>query len=627
MMRKSPGPLLALLVGAMLFSGSTAESAAASQLPVRSAVPAESRWSLEDIYPSDDAWQADFDRLKSLLPKMASFQGTLDKSAENLYHCLALRDEIGITSGKVFAYARMRRDENTADNKYQAMTSRIESLLAETGAAMAFIEPELLALPEESLNGFRSFEPRLAPYAFYFDNLLRQKKHVLSPAEESLLSKMSEVGHAPENIFTMLARADLKFPDIKDEHGKQVQLSEGRYRTFIMSADRTVRQNAFHELFSTYNKYRNTWAATLGGSVKKNIFYANARKYDSALAAALESDNVPVSVYTRLIDTVSENLAPLHRYVALKKKVLGLSEIHMYDLYVPLVPDMHIALAYADAKTLVRNGLTPLGEEYGKVLDTAMASRWIDVYENQGKQSGAYSWGVFGAHPFVLLNYNNRLEDAMTLAHELGHSLHSYYSNANQPYPTHDYTIFSAEVASTTNETLLLDHQLKTTTDRKKKLYLLNEYLETIRTTVFRQTMFAEFEMNLYAKAEAGEAITADLLDSMWHELNVKYYGPEMVVDQDINIEWARIPHFYYNFYVYQYVTGFSAANALASQILAEGEPARERYLRFLQSGGSDYSLNLLNAAGVDMSSPEPVKITIDRFNRLLDEMEALLAK
>lgn len=626
-MRKTPSPFFALLVGAMLFSCSSSESAEAAQLPVRSAIPAESRWSLEDIYPSDEAWQSDFDRIKTLMPQIASYQGKLDQSAANLFDCLTLRDELGITSGKVFAYARMRRDENTADSKYQAMTSRTESLLAEAGAATAFIEPDILSMPDEKLALLRQNDPRLAPYSFYFENLLRQKKHILSPAEESLLSKMSEVGHAPENIFTMLARADLKFPEIKDEKGKMVHLSEGRYRTFIMSADRGVRQEAFQKLFSTYNQYRNTWAATLGGSVKKNIFYASARKYDSALAAALESDNVPVSVYTRLIDTVSENLGPLHRYVALKKKILGLNEIHMYDLYVPLVPDMHITLPYEEARTLVKNGLTPLGEEYAGLLDKALSSRWIDVYENQGKQSGAYSWGVYGTHPFILLNYNNRLEDAMTLAHELGHSMHSYHSNSTQPYATHDYTIFSAEVASTTNETLLLDYQLKNTTNRKKKLYLLNEYLETIRTTVFRQTMFAEFEMNLYARAESGEAITADMLDAMWHDLNVKYYGPQMVVDKEIDVEWSRIPHFYYNFYVYQYVTGFSAANALATQILTEGEPARIRYLNFLKSGGSDYSLNLLQKAGVDMSSPEPVKITIDRFNHLIDEMEKLFAE
>jgi oligoendopeptidase F len=626
-MRKNQSPFVALLVGAMLFSCAGSESVEASKLPARSEVPAESRWKLEDIYPTDAAWQADFDRLKPLSEKIASYQGKLNQSSAILFECLSLRDELGLTSGKVFAYARMRRDENTANSHYQALTSRTESLLAEVGAATAFIEPDILAMPAEKLASFRQEETRLLPYAFYFENLLRQKKHVLSPAEESLLSKMSEIGHSPENIFTMLARADMKFPEIKDEKGQITELSEGRYRTFIMSPNRNVRQESFQKLFATYAQYRNTFAATLGGTVKKNIFYASSRKYDSAIAAALESDNVPVSVYNRLVDTVNENLAPLHRYVALKKKVLKLDEMHMYDLYTPLVPDAHIKMNYEEARTLVQQGLHPLGEEYGKVLDQALSSRWVDIYENQGKQSGAYSWGVYGVHPFVLLNFNHRLEDAMTLAHELGHSLHSYYSNSTQPYATHDYTIFSAEVASTTNETLLLDHLMKTTTDPKRKMYLLNEYLESVRTTVFRQAMFAEFERDLYARAEKGEAITADMLDAMWHDLNVKYYGPQMVVDKELNAEWSRIPHFYYNFYVYQYVTGFSAANALASQILNEGEPARARYVNFLKSGGSDYSIELLKKAGVDMSSPEPVRITIQRFEQRLGELEKLLAQ
>ncbi|NMC31504.1 MAG: oligoendopeptidase F [Veillonellaceae bacterium] len=626
-MRKNQSPFVALLVGAMLFSCAGAESAAAATLPARNEIPVDSRWKLEDIYPSDDAWQADFDRLKPLAARISSYQGKLDQSAAMLLECLSLRDELGVTSGKVFAYARMRRDEDTANSHYQALTSRTESLLAEVGAATAFIEPEILAMPAEKLAGLRQSEPKLAPYGFYFENLLRQKNHILSPAEEALLSKMAEVGQSPENIFTMLARADMKFPEIKDENGRPAQLSEGRYRTYIMSPDRNVRREAFEKLFATYSQYRNTFAATLGGTVKKNIFYAGVRKYDSAIAAALESDNVPVAVYDRLVDTVNENLAPLHRYVALKKKALKLDEMHMYDLYTPLVPDAHIKMNYEEARALVQQGLHPLGAEYGKILDQALSSRWVDIYENQGKQSGAYSWGVYGVHPFVLLNFNHRLEDAMTLAHELGHSLHSYYSNSTQPYATHDYTIFSAEVASTTNETLLLDHLLKTTTDPKKKMYLLNEYLESIRTTVFRQAMFAEFERDLYARAEKGEAITADMLDAMWHSLNVKYYGPQMIVDKEVNAEWSRIPHFYYNFYVYQYVTGFSAANALASQILTEGEPARSRYLNFLKSGGSDYSLELLKKAGVDMSSPEPIRITIQRFEKLLGELETLLAQ
>lgn len=624
-MQKKPSPFLALVVGAMLFSCAGGEAAAASKLPTRSEIPAESRWNLTDIYPGDEAWETDFDQLKTLGDKIAAYQGKLDQSGSTLLECLELRDQIGITGGKLFAYARMHRDEDSANSKYQGMTSRVETLFAKVGASTAFIEPDILAIPAEKLAALRQDEPKLAPYGFYFENLLRQKLHVLSPAEEALLSRISEVAEAPQTIFTMLARADIKFPEVKDDQGRMVQLSEGRYRSFVMSPNRSVRQEAFQKLFATYAQYRNTMAATLGGSVKKNMFYAQARKYDSAITAALEPDNVPVAVYNNLINTVNENLGPLHRYVGLKKKSLGLDEMHMYDLYVPMVRDVHITMPYEEARSLIQKGLAPLGEEYNSILEKALSSRWVDIYENKGKQSGAYSWGVYGVHPFILMNYNHRLEDAMTLAHELGHSLHSYYSNSTQPYATHDYTIFSAEVASTTNETLLLDHLLKTTTDKKKKMYLLNEYLESVRTTVFRQAMFAEFERDLYARAEAGEAITADMLDDMWSKLNVKYYGPQMVVDKEIVSEWSRIPHFYYNFYVYKYVIGFSAANALASQILTEGEPARKRYIQFLQSGGSDYSIDLLKKAGVDMSSPEPIKITIQRFERMLGELEKLL--
>lgn len=624
-MSMKPNPIIALLFGAMLFTCPSGEAADTTKLPDRNQIPAEYKWKLDHIYATDEAWQVDFDRLKTLMPKIAAFKGQLKSSPTSLSGCLELRDEIGITSGKVFAYARMRRDENTANSQYQAMTSRAETLLAEMGAVTSFIEPEILEISEETLKSIRAADPKLSVYNFYFDELIRQKQHVLSPAEEAILAGVSEVAQSPYNIFTMLSRADMKFPEITDEKGKQIQLSEGRYRSFIMSADRKVRENAFHAMFATYGQYRNTMAGTLSGTVKKNSFFAKTRKYDSSLTAALEPDNVPTAVYTQLIDAVHKNLGPLHRYVALKKKALGLKEMHMYDLYVPLVRNVHIEVPYKDSAAMVKAGLTALGPDYAELLDKALTSGWIDVYENKGKQSGGYSWGVYGTHPFILLNYNNRMEDVMTLAHELGHALHSYQSNSSQPYATHDYTIFSAEVASITNETLLMDHLLKTTTDKQKKLYLINEYLESVRTTVYRQTMFAEFEKKLYEVAESGEAITADLLDSIWHDLNVTYFGPEMVVDKDIDAEWARIPHFYYNFYVYQYVTGFSAANALAQQILTEGDPARTRYIEFLKSGGSDHSLSLLKKAGVDMSSPRPIEITLQRFNQRLDELEKLL--
>ncbi|MDD4601547.1 Oligoendopeptidase F, plasmid [bioreactor metagenome] len=621
--------LIPFLLSAFLFSNSAADAAAAdnSRVPERSELPSESKWRLEDIYISETAWQKDFDNLKQTLPKMTSYKGKLADSSQSLLACLKLRDEIGIMSGKLYAFARMHRDENTADAKYQALTGKTEALLAEAGAATSFIEPEILAMPDELLIKYRDNESGLKEYSFYFEDLLRQKKHVLSPAEEELLSRTSEMSQTPENVFNMLAHADITFPDTLGENGKPVQLSEGRYSNLIRSENREVRKAAFTNLFSTYDKYRNTFAATLSGNVKKNVFYSRVRKYNSTLESALEGDNVPTEVYDNLINTVHDNLEPLHRYVSLKKKVLKLDEIHMYDLYTPLAQDVKFDIPYSKGLELVRAGVAPLGSEYGEILDKGLTSGWTDVYENKGKQTGAYSWGVYGAHPFVLLNYHDRYDDVSTVAHEMGHAIHSYYSQKNQPYITSGYTTFCAEVASTTNEVLLLDHMLKTTQDKQKRLFLINQYLELVRATVYRQTMFAEFEKLLYQKAEDGETITADLLDTMWRDLNTKYYGPAMVVDDEIAVEWARIPHFYWHFYVYQYVTGYSAATTLAEKMLTEGEPAQKRYIEFLKSGGSDYSLNILKEAGVDMSSPKPVEITLNKFSAMLDELEKMISK
>jgi oligoendopeptidase F len=615
------------LTAAMFFENMADKTTAQkySHVPDRSEIPTQYHWNLADIYTTDELWQADFEKLKASLPNQEQYKGKLTDSAQNLLACLKERDEIGITSSKLYAFARMHRDENTAIDKYQSLTGKVEALLAEASAATSFIEPEIIAMSEKTLTKFRQEESGLATYDFYFQNLARQKSHVLSPAEEEILSRAAEVTQASENIFNMLAHADMKFPQIMDEEGNCVQLSEGRYSLFIRSSDRKVRQQAFTHLFATYNQYRNTFAATLGGSVKKDIFYAKLRKYNSTLESELEGDNIPTEVYDNLITTVHNNLAPLHRYVALKKKALRLDEIHMYDLYTPLIGDVKMTMPYEEGLKLVRTALTPLGPEYASILDKGLTSGWIDVYENQGKQTGAYSWGNYGTHPFVLLNYNDRYDAVSTLAHEMGHAIHSYYSQANQPYATSSYTTFCAEVASTTNEILLLNHMLETTSDKRQKLYLINQYLELVRATVYRQTMFAEFERLLYQKAESGETITADMLDSMWHELNTTYYGSGIVVDKEIDAEWARIPHFYSGFYVYQYVTGYSAATTLAEKVLHEGETAQQNYIDFLKSGGSDYSLNLLKLAGVDMSSPKPVKLTLTKFTSMLDELEKLL--
>ncbi|SFL33287.1 oligoendopeptidase F [Pelosinus propionicus] len=621
--------ILPLPLTKMQYSNTRGDAAAgeASHVPSRSEIPDQYKWCLEDIYANDDLWQQDFNTLKSRLKEITQYTGTLKNSSQDLLACLKERDELGIISGKLYAFARMHKDENTSDTKYQGMTGKLESLLAEAGAATAFIEPEILALPDEILTTFRQQEEGLKEYNFYFDNLARQKKHVLSPKEEAILSKISDITQASENTFNMLAHADMEFPKTIDEQGQMVQLSEGRYSLFIRSKDRNVRQQAFVNLFTTYNRYRNTFASTLNGNVKQNVFYAKTRNYASTLDSALKGDNVPTDVYDNLIATVRKNLAPLQRYVALKKKFLQLTDIHMYDLYTPLAKEVKFPFPYEEGLKLVCTALKPLGSEYNQILDTGLTSGWIDVYENKGKQTGAYSWGNYGTHPFVLLNYNNRYDDVSTLAHEMGHAIHSYYSQENQPYATSAYTIFCAEVASTTNEILLLHHMLNTTTDKNIKLYLINQYLEQIRATIYRQTMFAEFEKNIYELSEEGETLTADCLATLWHDLNVTYYGSNIIVDKELDIEWARIPHFYSEFYVYQYVTGYSAATTLADKILTEGQSAQEKYINFLKSGSSDYSLNILKQAGVDMSSPKPIEITLNNFSAMLDQMEKLLTQ
>ncbi|MDF2633972.1 MAG: oligoendopeptidase [Pelosinus sp.] len=609
-------------------SSATGEATEKSRIPNRQEVSAEYKWHLEDLYTSDEDWQADYNKVKAMLPMVAEYKGKLDLSGENLFSCLQLRDEITMITGKLYPFARMHQDENTKDNKYQALTGKAQSLNIEVNAAISFIEPEIVAIPVEKLEKMKLQENGLHIYNFYLANLMQQKHHVLSPKEEALLSRAGELATTPATVFNVLANAEVRFPNIQDEKGQEVPLSEGRYNTYLRSSDRRIRQEAFVGILGSYHQYRNTLAATLNGHVKQHVFFAQAHNYNSAQEAALAPNHIPVEVYDNLIKTVNENLAPLHRYVALKRKALGVKDIHMYDLYAPMVKDVEIQLSYSEALDLVRKALAPLGEDYIENFNKGISAHWIDVYENQGKRSGAYSWGVYGVHPFVFLNYNGQYSDASTLAHEMGHALHSFYSAKHQPYPTSDYVIFTAETASTTNEILLIDYMLKKTTDKKEKIFLLNQYLENIRTTLYRQTMFAEFEKEIHEKSEKGETLTADVMEEIYHDLNVKYFGPDMIVDKEIDIEWARIPHFYRNFYVYQYSTGYSAATAFAKQLQTEGKPAQERYSNnFLKAGGSDTPIHILRKAGVDMSTPQPIEITLAKFNALLDELEALLAE
>jgi len=594
-------------------------------LPARNEIPAEYKWRLEDIYPSDELWEQDFRQVEKMIDAVGAYNGKLGESAHTMLEAFRTQEQVEQINEKVYTYARMRRDEDNANPVYQALSDRSESLNTRLQAANAYFVPEILSLPAETLERFRREEAGLELYKFALEEIFRQKPHRLSAAEEQIIARAEEVTQASANIFRMLNNADLTFPSIKNEQGEEVQVTHGRFIQFLESGDRRVRRDAFQSLYSSYRSLTNTLAATLGSSVKKDVFYARVRKYPSALEASLFADNVPAQVYDSLVQTVRRNLDQMHRYLELRKKLLALDELHFYDLYTPVVKDVQWNIPYAEAVELIKQGLAPLGTDYVETMTRGLDGGWVDVYENKGKTSGAYSWGPYGVHPYILLNYQDNLSNVFTLAHEMGHAMHSFYAFGAQPYTYAHYKIFTAEVASTVNEQLLMDHLLKTVTERDKRLYLLNHYLEQFRGTVFRQTMFAEFERITHQKAEAGEALTPRLLCDTYRQLNADYYGPGIVIDEEIEMEWARIPHFYSAFYVYKYATGFSAAAALTKQIIEQGEPAVHRYLSFLKSGGSDYPLNLLKAAGVDMTTPQPVQDGLDKFAGLLDEIEELL--
>ncbi|NJD01025.1 MAG: oligoendopeptidase F [Ruminiclostridium sp.] len=596
-----------------------------NRLPKRDEIEEKYKWKLEDIYPDDAAWEADFKEARIFIDETSKFRGTLAESPQRLLACLKLCDKMLSLNDKLFIYARMRRDEDNTNPKYQALTDRAMAANTEAYAAVSFIVPEIISIRDDILAGYMENFEGLHIYKQYISEILRQKKHILSESEEQLLALASEMAHTPADIFTMFNNADIKFPFIKDEEGKEVELTKGRYIKFLESGDRRVREDAFHALYDTYSKVRNTLASSLNNNIKKNRFYAIVRKYGSCLEASLDSDNVSTDVYNNLVSTVNKNLPLLHRYLRLRKKALKLDRLHMYDLYVPIVEEPARSVSYEDALKMVYKGLQPLGSQYLSDLDHSFNSRWIDVYENEGKTSGAYSWGTHLTHPYVLLNYQGTINDVFTIAHEMGHALHTYYTNKTQPYIYSEYKIFVAEVASTVNESLLIRHMLKNTRDAKEKAYLLNHFLEEFRGTLFRQTMFAEYEKAIHERIEAGEALTSHDFCSIYRGLNEKYFNGEVLVDSDIDMEWSRIPHFYSSFYVYKYATGLSAATSLSQQILKEGSPAVDRYIDFLSSGSSDYPLNLLKKAGVDLSSPEPVEDAMKEFDGIITELEGLI--
>ena len=598
-----------------------------SSLPARDKIEDKYKWDLTHIYKNDEEWEKEFKWIESDISGYERFKGILSKSSDNLLKCFQFDDAIGMKLEKLYLYAMLSKDSDMRVTKYQAMEERIKSLHSKAAAAGSFIRPELLQIPDKTLLQMVKSNEELNLYRHTINDLLRTKTHTLSKEQEQLLALSSEITQTPYNTYSMFTNADIKFPKISDDSGKDIEISHARYYASMYSKDREFRQRAFENYYKPFLQYANTFSSLFNGNLKTNIFNSVARKYKSALEAALDKFNIPVSVYKNVIDTANNNLKPLHRWAALKKELLGIKELHPYDAYVTLFNNINeLKYPYDKAKEIVLDSLKPLGEEYLGILNTAFNNRWIDVYETQAKRSGAYSSGTtFGVHPYVLLNWTDLLNDVFTLTHEMGHNMHSHFTGVSQPYPYANYSIFLAEVASTFNESLLLDHLISNASAREDKLYFLEKYLNNITLTFYRQVMFAEFEMIVYEKTESGIALTPDILCELYGSLYQKYWGPEMVVDDEERYTWARVPHFYYNFYVYQYATGFSASEVLARKVKTEGKPAVEKYLNFLKAGSSNYPINILKDAGVDMSSPEAVLSTTQKMNELLNEVESLI--
>ena len=590
----------------------------------RCEIPLEDTWAIEDLYATDEAWEHELATLAEDEAFLASFAGKLANSPEDLCAYLERTESVNAKAELLGNYCMRRADVDTRDAKYQAMVGKFMSVVVGLSAATSFETPEIMAITDETLSGFYAAYPALERYRRYLTDLRRRKAHVLSPAEEKLLAAAGEMAQAPDNIYGMFADADISFPDAIDAAGKPHQLTQGTFVPCQESPDRVLRKSAYENLYGTFAKFKNTAAATLNAQNKQLKFFAEARKYNNAFDASLDRTNVPTSVYLNLIEAVHKNFDKMHRYVRLRKKLLGVDELHFYDVYTPLVADVDKKIPYSEAKQTIYDALAPLGDDYRSVLQEGFDSRWIDVYQNLGKRSGAYSAGA-AVHPYVLMNYSGTLDSQFTLAHEMGHALHSYYSNKTQNPIDADYVIFVAEVASTCNEALLMEYLFAKTTDKKERAYLINHFLDQFKGTLYRQTMFAEFELNIGRMVAEGKTLTADVLCDEYRRLNEAYYGPDMIVDDEIAMEWARIPHFYYNYYVFQYATGYSAAIAISRKILAEGESAVKDYLNFLGGGCSKNPIDLLKGAGVDMTSPAPVEEALQLFGTLLDEMEMLM--
>lgn len=591
----------------------------------RDQIDSKYKWNIEAMFSDESQIEPILQEVLEEAGSYSDFAGRLTESAATLLSALRQRDAIWQKLEKVYVYARMRRDEDNRKTEYQAMTDRCQTVIAQVSAAMSFFTPELLSASEETLLSYIRQEPGLAQYEFFIRDLLREKAHVLSKEEENILAQMGEITGATNDIFTMLNNADIKFGKITDEDGDEVELTHGNYITFMESHSRQVRKDAYEQMYAPFKSMINTIGATYNYNTKTDVISARIRKYDSARQAALSGDNIPGEVYDNLIKVVNDNLPAVHRYMEIRKRLLGVDKLHMYDIYVPLIELPKQVIPYEEGLEIMREGLAPLGEEYLARMNRGIEEGWIDVYENQGKTSGAYSFGSYDSYPYILLNYTDTLKDVFTIVHEMGHSMHSSYTREAQPYIYGSHSIFTAEVASTVNESLLMHYLLKKEKDPQMQKYLLNLYIEEFRTTLFRQTMFAEFEDITHKAIENDQVLTPQWMCEEYQKLNDKYFGPAVEKDDTIRYEWARIPHFYNAFYVYKYATGYSAATAISSKILEEGAPARDAYIEFLKTGESDHPIELLKLAGVDMSSPQPIQQAMETFTALVDQFEALV--
>lgn len=594
-------------------------------LPDRSEVLEENTWKMEDMFSSDEVWEEEYQKLEKDMERLSVYQGKLGDSADSLYQALCCYSDMACRLERIVVYANQKLHQDTRNGKYQGFAGKARNLEVKFDGVSAYLEPEILTIREDLLREYLESGNDIVEFQQYIDNLLRQKEHILSKEIEEILSMTGEFSNIADDVYAMFNNADIKFPSILNENKEEALLSHGTFISYLQSKDRRVRKEAMEKYYMPYQEHENVLAELYTANAKKDAFYAKVRHYHSAREASLSKSNIPLAVYDNLIETIHDSFPAFYKYVKLRKRTLQVEELHMYDSYVPLIQEIEKKIPFEKAKEMVKEGLKPMGEDYLTKLEEGFENRWIDIYENQGKRSGAYSWGAYGVHPYVLLNYNDSLNNVFTLAHEMGHALHSYYSDSNQNYINAAYRLFVAEVASTCNESLLIQDMLKKTEDKKEKMYLINYFLDKFKGTMFRQTMFAEFEKITHDMVERGENLTKEVLKKIYHELNELYFGPDMIVDEQIDMEWARIPHFYNSFYVYQYATGFSAAIALSKRILELGEAGVRDYMKFLTGGCAKYPIELLKDAGVDMESPKPVKDAMAVFEDFVNQLEQLM--